>query len=77
MKCSIVKWFCLGMFFVVFGNILCIPIGQPEAAIEIMSQIPQWHCMRYRKFELVRRCRSYKNGLRRNNTRDGEVVEMA
>jgi hypothetical protein len=34
-------------------------------ALEIMLQIPQWHCMRYRKFELVRRCRGYKNSLRR------------
>ncbi|KAJ3635753.1 hypothetical protein MTP99_008639 [Tenebrio molitor] len=41
------------------------PVGNPESALEIMLQIPQWHCMRYRKFELVRRCRGYKNSLRR------------
>ncbi|KAJ8919828.1 hypothetical protein NQ315_006357 [Exocentrus adspersus] len=41
------------------------PVGNLEAALEVMAQIPQWHCMRYRKFELVRRCRSYKNSLRR------------
>ncbi|XP_044270234.1 uncharacterized protein LOC123014953 [Tribolium madens] len=42
-----------------------LPVGSPETAIELMAQIPQWHCMRYRKFELVRRCRGYKNSLRR------------
>lgn len=31
-------------------------------AIENMRQIPQWHCLRYRKFDLVRRCRNYRLG---------------
>ncbi|XP_015598285.1 uncharacterized protein LOC107269204 [Cephus cinctus] len=39
-----------------------IPVGNPEAAIESMRQIPQWHCLRYRKFDLVRRCRNYRIG---------------
>ncbi|XP_051158150.1 uncharacterized protein LOC127279679 [Leptopilina boulardi] len=29
-------------------------------ALENMRQIPQWHCLRYRKFDLVRRCRNYR-----------------
>ncbi|XP_012275078.1 uncharacterized protein LOC105696865 [Orussus abietinus] len=42
--------------------VLSLPIGNPEAAIESMRQIPQWHCLRYRKFDLVRRCRNYRIG---------------
>jgi len=42
-----------------------VPAGTPKDAIEMMIQIPQWHCLRYRKFELVRRCRTFKHGLRR------------
>ncbi|XP_018393197.1 PREDICTED: uncharacterized protein LOC108772206 [Cyphomyrmex costatus] len=33
-------------------------------AIENMRQIPQWHCLRYRKFDFVRRCRNYRSGRR-------------
>ncbi|XP_063972627.1 uncharacterized protein LOC135160228 isoform X2 [Diachasmimorpha longicaudata] len=36
------------------------PASDPEAAMENMRQIPQWHCLRYRKFDLVRRCRNYR-----------------
>ncbi|KAJ8959494.1 hypothetical protein NQ318_022191 [Aromia moschata] len=43
-----------------------MPAGNLESPLEVMAQVPQWHCMRYRKFELVRRCRSYKNSLRRS-----------
>ncbi|XP_016766964.1 uncharacterized protein LOC100578666 isoform X1 [Apis mellifera] len=43
------------------------PASNPEImynlqAIENMRQIPQWHCLRYRKFDLVRRCRNYRLG---------------
>ncbi|XP_076381134.1 uncharacterized protein LOC143260192 isoform X2 [Megalopta genalis] len=38
------------------------PASNPEIAIESMRQIPQWHCLRYRKFDLVRRCRNYRLG---------------
>ncbi|XP_011502836.1 PREDICTED: uncharacterized protein LOC105366190 [Ceratosolen solmsi marchali] len=38
------------------------PAGDSETAIENMRQIPQWHCLRYRKFDLVRRCRNYRIG---------------
>jgi hypothetical protein len=27
-----------------------------------MQQIPQWHCLRYRRFDLVKRCRNYRVG---------------
>ncbi|KAJ9575441.1 hypothetical protein L9F63_007692, partial [Diploptera punctata] len=28
--------------------------------LENMRQIPQWHCLRYRRFDLVKRCRNYR-----------------
>ncbi|XP_014479907.1 PREDICTED: uncharacterized protein LOC106747120 [Dinoponera quadriceps] len=40
------------------------PAGNSDAAIENMRQIPQWHCLRYRKFHYVRRCRHYRLGRR-------------
>ncbi|XP_011056911.1 PREDICTED: uncharacterized protein LOC105147528 [Acromyrmex echinatior] len=40
------------------------PASNSEAAIENMRQIPQWHCLRYRKFDFVRRCRNYRSGRR-------------
>ncbi|XP_012349021.1 uncharacterized protein LOC100870722 isoform X2 [Apis florea] len=43
-------------------TISAYPASNPEIAIENMRQIPQWHCLRYRKFDLVRRCRNYRLG---------------
>ncbi|XP_018576976.1 uncharacterized protein LOC108915434 [Anoplophora glabripennis] len=58
---------CLLLILVgMFQLCITLPVGNLESALEVMAQIPQWHCMRYRKFELVRRCRSYKNSLRRS-----------
>ncbi|XP_028140377.1 uncharacterized protein LOC114334514 [Diabrotica virgifera virgifera] len=62
-------WSAMFFFVVLFSVLQCLfalPVGKPENALEVMSQVPQWHCMRYRKFELVRRCRSYKNSIRRS-----------
>ncbi|XP_048508368.1 uncharacterized protein LOC125500253 [Athalia rosae] len=53
---------CLLMLVVMACIVDALPIGNPEAAIENMRQIPQWHCLRYRKFDLVRRCRHYRIG---------------
>ncbi|KXZ75514.1 hypothetical protein TcasGA2_TC031750 [Tribolium castaneum] len=63
---KLVKLFVvLAVVVACFRGCGAVPVGNPETAIELMAQIPQWHCMRYRKFELVRRCRGYKNSLRR------------
>ncbi|PNF33619.1 hypothetical protein B7P43_G13024, partial [Cryptotermes secundus] len=32
----------------------------PCDALRNMQQIPQWHCLRYRRFDLVKRCRNYR-----------------
>ncbi|XP_014232884.1 uncharacterized protein LOC106656435 [Trichogramma pretiosum] len=59
----------IGLLMLIFVSLISVaalatahPAGDPEAAIENMRQIPQWHCKRYRKFDLVRRCRNYRNG---------------
>ncbi|XP_023707602.1 uncharacterized protein LOC111864527 [Cryptotermes secundus] len=36
------------------------PIENSEHALRNMQQIPQWHCLRYRRFDLVKRCRNYR-----------------
>ncbi|XP_017780851.1 PREDICTED: uncharacterized protein LOC108565760 [Nicrophorus vespilloides] len=68
MTSAIIKCFyvLLVSFFLYIQFASTLPVGNPETTVEVMLQIPQWHCMRYRKFELVRRCRSYKHGARRN-----------
>ncbi|OXU31124.1 hypothetical protein TSAR_005034 [Trichomalopsis sarcophagae] len=50
------------LVFLMAATSSAYPAGDPEAAIENMRQIPQWHCLRYRKFDLVRRCRNYRIG---------------
>ncbi|KDR15498.1 hypothetical protein L798_10476 [Zootermopsis nevadensis] len=36
------------------------PIQNPEHTLRNMQKIPQWHCLRYRRFDLVKRCRNYR-----------------
>ncbi|KAL1516956.1 hypothetical protein ABEB36_000783 [Hypothenemus hampei] len=45
-------------------SLKALPVADVDPLLNAMQQVPQWHCMRYRKLELVRRCRSYKNSLR-------------
>ncbi|XP_034249211.1 uncharacterized protein LOC117650051 [Thrips palmi] len=38
-------------------------MASPDQVLENMKQIPQWHCLRYRKFDLVtqhKRCRHFR-----------------
>ncbi|KAK5639973.1 hypothetical protein RI129_010784 [Pyrocoelia pectoralis] len=59
------RWIVQFLFLFVFVEIFAHPVGNTDTALEAMAQVPQWHCMRYRKFELIRRCRGYKNGVRK------------
>ncbi|KAF7269327.1 hypothetical protein GWI33_017648 [Rhynchophorus ferrugineus] len=54
---------CVLLFFIVYNSV-AFPLAEEDPTLLAMHQVPQWHCMRYRKFELIRRCRSYKNSLR-------------
>ncbi|KAK4872708.1 hypothetical protein RN001_014737 [Aquatica leii] len=60
------KWFALFVVVFVLAQVFGRPLGNTDTALEAMAQVPQWHCMRYRKFELIRRCRGYKNGIRKS-----------
>ncbi|XP_052127500.1 uncharacterized protein LOC127750299 [Frankliniella occidentalis] len=38
-------------------------MASPDQVLEHMRQIPQWHCLRYRKFDMVaqhKRCRHFR-----------------
>ncbi|XP_046679151.1 uncharacterized protein LOC124366599 [Homalodisca vitripennis] len=63
---------CLHSFFVAILGLLTLlavtyghPVSNADAIVENMRQIPQWHCLRYRKFDLVKRCRNYRVMMRR------------
>ncbi|GAB1863183.1 hypothetical protein CAJAP_04262 [Camponotus japonicus] len=55
---------CLLTTILLVAAVFGYPASNSEAAIENMRQIPQWHCLRYRKFDFVRRCRNYRLGRR-------------
>ncbi|KOX68689.1 hypothetical protein WN51_04175 [Melipona quadrifasciata] len=57
---SFVSCILIAVFFLAVAT-SAYPASNP-VTIENMRQIPQWHCLRYRKFDLVRRCRNYRFG---------------
>ncbi|XP_044731058.1 uncharacterized protein LOC123294054 [Chrysoperla carnea] len=67
MKQCTVKWFRTFLLSIVMLFLLqitytdSVPIGNPETAVKNMHKIPQWHCLRYRKFDLYRRCRHFRS----------------
>ncbi|KAL6434768.1 hypothetical protein ACFW04_005164 [Cataglyphis niger] len=69
MKLTGLRLTCLFITILFVAIIFGYPASNSEAlynlqAIENMRQIPQWHCLRYRKFDFVRRCRNYRLGRR-------------
>ncbi|XP_077293056.1 uncharacterized protein LOC143916052 [Arctopsyche grandis] len=60
---------CLWSLVIVLLSTLLVqshPLASPQTqqALQGMKLIPQWHCLRYRKYDLVRRCRNFRSGRR-------------
>ncbi|CAG2056483.1 unnamed protein product [Timema podura] len=56
-QCAIAMLICL-LSFVILNE--ARPYINSEHTLQNMRQIPQWHCLRYRRFDLVRRCRNHR-----------------
>ncbi|XP_063233097.1 uncharacterized protein LOC134536930 [Bacillus rossius redtenbacheri] len=62
MKCLLLRWCACALATLVFlaAATHARPYTNPEHALLNMRHIPQWHCLRYRRFDLVRRCRNHR-----------------
>ncbi|XP_073970604.1 uncharacterized protein [Rhodnius prolixus] len=48
------------MLLLLSSTCIAHPVSNPQDVEKQMRQTPQTHCLRFRKFDMIRRCRRYR-----------------